>query len=76
MNNITILKNNGIRLSMNGLDAMSNFVDRCASFLNYLFCFPVYKDRQTNASSYFVMDHIHLAYLNIIKKCIACNVPM
>lgn len=38
-------------------------------------CFPIYRIARVNRASYIVMDHQHLAYLNIIEKahCMYCS---
>lgn len=38
-------------------------------------CFPIYKIARVKRASYIVIDHQHLAYLNIIEKfhCIYCS---
>lgn len=38
-------------------------------------CFPVYRIAKVNRANYIVMDHQHLAYLNIIEKahCMYCS---
>jgi len=48
--------------------------DLCVSLYQWL-CFPVYRIARVKRADYFVMDHRHLAYLNIIEKvhCLYCS---
>ena len=48
--------------------------DLCISFYQ-LTCFPIYGITRVGRANYFVMDHQHLAYLNIIEKvdCVYCS---
>lgn len=48
--------------------------DLCIS-LYQLTCFPIYGIARVRRANYFVMDHQHLAYLNIIEKvdCMYCS---
>lgn len=48
--------------------------DLCISFYQ-LTCFPIYGIPRVRRRDYFVMDHQHLAYLNIIEKvdCMYCS---
>nr|SPS06312.1 conserved protein of unknown function [Candidatus Nitrotoga fabula] len=50
------------------------FLDLCVSFFQLL-CFPVYRIPRVKRADYFVMDHQHLAYLNMIEKmhCLYCS---
>lgn len=50
------------------------FFDLCISFYQ-LTCFPVYRISRVRRADYFVLDHQHLAYLNIIEKmhCMYCS---
>ncbi|MDH4234478.1 MAG: hypothetical protein OEV15_05035, partial [Gallionella sp.] len=41
--------------------------DLCVSLYQAI-CFPIYRIARVSRASYFVMDHQHLAYLNIIEK--------
>jgi hypothetical protein len=49
-------------------------LDLCVS-LYQLTCFPIYGIARVKRSDYFVLDHQHLAYLNIIEKfhCVYCS---
>lgn len=49
-------------------------LDLCISFYQ-LSCFPVYKISRVKRADYVVLDHQHLAYLNIIEKmhCMYCS---
>ncbi len=49
-------------------------LDVCVNLYQWI-CFPVYGIARVKRSSYFVMDHQHLAYLNIIEKahCLYCS---
>ncbi|MDP2828604.1 MAG: hypothetical protein Q8O37_08355 [Sulfuricellaceae bacterium] len=49
-------------------------LDLCAS-LYQMSCFPIYGIGRVKRADYFVMDHQHLAYLNIIEKvdCMYCS---
>ena len=57
-----------------GLAVPLLFFDLCISFYQ-LTCFPVYRISRVKRSDYFVLDHQHLAYLNIIEKmhCMYCS---
>ena len=48
--------------------------DLCISFYQ-LTCFPIYGIARVRRANYIVLDHQHLAYLNIIEKidCIYCS---
>ncbi len=48
--------------------------DLCISFYQ-LSCFPIYGIARVRRADYIVMDHQHLAYLNIIEKidCMYCS---
>ena len=48
--------------------------DLCIS-LYQLTCFPIYGVARVHRANYFVIDHQHLAYLNIIEKvdCMYCS---
>jgi len=48
--------------------------DLCVSFYQ-LTCFPIYGIAKVRRANYIVMDHQHLAYLNIIEKmdCMYCS---
>ena len=48
--------------------------DLCISFYQ-LTCFPIYGIARIRRANYIVMDHRHLAYLNIIEKmhCMYCS---
>jgi hypothetical protein len=48
--------------------------DLCVTLYQYL-CFPVYGIGRVKRGNYFVLDHQHLAYLNIIEKthCLYCS---
>jgi len=48
--------------------------DFCVSLYQAI-CFPVYRIARVKRASYIVMDHRHLAYLNIIEKahCMYCS---
>ena len=48
--------------------------DLCIS-LYQATCFPIYRIAKVNRANYIVMDHQHLAYLNIIEKvhCMYCS---
>lgn len=48
--------------------------DLCVSLYQAI-CFPVYRIARVKRASYIVMDHRHLAYLNIIEKvhCMYCS---
>lgn len=48
--------------------------DLCISSYQ-LTCFPVYRVAKVRRASYIILDHQHLAYLNIIEKvdCIYCS---
>ncbi|MBI5889783.1 MAG: hypothetical protein HZB47_03790 [Nitrosomonadales bacterium] len=48
--------------------------DLCVNLYQWT-CFPVYGIARVKRGSYFVMDHQHLAYLNIIEKahCLYCS---
>lgn len=48
--------------------------DLCISVYQAI-CFPVYRVARVRRASYMVIDHQHLAYLNIIEKfhCIYCS---
>lgn len=50
------------------------FLDLCISFYQ-LTCFPVYRISKVRRADYLVLDHQHLAYLNIIEKmhCMYCS---
>ena len=57
-----------------GLAVPLLFFDLCISFYQ-LICFPVYRISKVRRADYFVLDHQHLAYLNIIEKmhCMYCS---
>ena len=57
-----------------GLAVPLLFFDLCISFYQ-LTCFPVYRISRVRRADYFVLDHQHLAYLNIIEKmhCMYCS---
>jgi hypothetical protein len=57
-----------------GLAVPLLFFDLCISFYQ-LTCFPVYRISRVRRADYFVLDHQHLAYLNIIQKmhCMYCS---
>lgn len=48
--------------------------DLCISFYQ-LTCFPIFRIARVSRANYIVMDHQHLAYLNIIEKadCMYCS---
>lgn len=48
--------------------------DLCISLYQFT-CFPVYRIARVKRTDYIVMDHQHLAYLNIIEKvhCMYCS---
>lgn len=48
--------------------------DLCASLYQAV-CFPVYRIARVRRADYIVLDHQHLAYLNIIEKihCVYCS---
>lgn len=48
--------------------------DLCVGFYQTT-CFPIYRVAKVKRGNYFVMDHQHLAYLNIIEKvhCMYCS---
>ncbi|MCR4298613.1 MAG: hypothetical protein NUV75_07670 [Gallionella sp.] len=48
--------------------------DLCISFYQ-LTCFPVYRVAKVRRANYIILDHQHLAYLNLIEKvdCIYCS---
>lgn len=48
--------------------------DLCVNLYQWI-CFPVYGIARVKRGNYFVMDHQHLAYLNIIEKahCLYCS---
>jgi hypothetical protein len=48
--------------------------DLCVSLYQWS-CFPIYDITRVKRSGYFVMDHQHLAYLNVIEKahCLYCS---
>ncbi len=48
--------------------------DLCISFYQFS-CFPIYGIARVHRANYIVMDHRHLAYLNIIEKidCMYCS---
>lgn len=48
--------------------------DLCISFYQ-LTCFPIYRIAKVRRANYIVLDHQHLAYLNIIEKidCMYCS---
>lgn len=50
------------------------FFDLCA-MLYQLVCFPIYGIPRVRRSDYLIIDHQHLAYLNIIEKihCMFCS---
>ncbi len=56
-----------------GMAAPMVIFDLCVTLYQYL-CFPVYGVGRVKRGDYFVMDHQHLAYLNIIEKahCLYC----
>lgn len=49
-------------------------LDLCIS-LYQIICFPIYRIAKVKRASYIVMDHQHLAYLNVIEKvhCLYCS---
>lgn len=49
-------------------------LDLCVSLYQWI-CFPVYGIARVKRTDYFVFDHRHLAYLNIIEKshCLYCS---
>lgn len=49
-------------------------VDLCVSFYQAV-CFPVYRVAKVRRADYIVLDHQHLAYLNVIEKmhCVYCS---
>lgn len=51
-----------------GMAAPMLLFDLCVSLYQWI-CFPIYRIARVPRSNYFVMDHQHLAYLNIIEKC-------
>lgn len=57
-----------------GLAVPLLFLDLCVSFYQ-LACFPVYRIARVRRRDYFVLDHQHLAYLNVIEKihCMYCS---
>ncbi|MEJ2529226.1 MAG: hypothetical protein P8Z39_03850, partial [Gammaproteobacteria bacterium] len=48
--------------------------DLCVTLYQWS-CFPIYRIIRVKRSDYFVMDHQHLAYLNVIEKahCLYCS---
>lgn len=48
--------------------------DLCVSFYQWA-CFPIYGIARVKRADYFLMDHQHLAYLNVIEKmhCLYCS---
>ncbi|MFA6014400.1 MAG: hypothetical protein WC742_04985 [Gallionellaceae bacterium] len=50
------------------------FFDLCVS-LYQLICFPIYRIAKVKRADYIVMDHRHLAYLNLFEKihCMYCS---
>lgn len=50
------------------------FLDMCLSIYQFT-CFPIYKIARVQRKHYIVMDHQHLAYLNLIEKadCMYCS---
>ncbi|MBI4938137.1 MAG: hypothetical protein HY846_07970 [Nitrosomonadales bacterium] len=50
------------------------FFDLCVTFYQVT-CFPIYGIPRVRRSDYVVMDHQHLAYLNVIEKihCLYCS---
>ncbi len=48
--------------------------DLCVTLYQWS-CFPIYGITRVKRSNYFVMDHQHLAYLNVIEKahCLYCS---
>lgn len=50
------------------------FFDLCVTFYQVA-CFPIYGIPRVRRSDYVVMDHQHLAYLNVIEKihCLYCS---
>ncbi len=57
-----------------GMAAPMLLFDLCVSLYQWI-CFPIYGITRVKRSDYFVMDHQHLAYLNIIEKahCLYCS---
>lgn len=57
-----------------GLAVPLLFLDLCISFYQ-LTCFPVYRISKVRRADYLVLDHQHLAYLNILEKmhCMYCS---
>jgi len=57
-----------------GLAVPLLFLDLCISFYQ-LTCFPVYRISKVRRADYIVLDHQHLAYLNILEKmhCMYCS---
>jgi hypothetical protein len=57
-----------------GMAAPMLLFDLCVSLYQWS-CFPIYGIARVKRSDYFVMDHQHLAYLNIIEKahCMYCS---
>lgn len=49
-------------------------LDLCVSLYQAI-CFPIYRIAKVKRENYIVMDHQHLAYLNIIEKvhCLYCS---
>jgi len=57
-----------------GMAAPMLLFDLCVSLYQWI-CFPVYRVARVKRSHYFLLDHQHLAYLNIIEKvhCMYCS---
>jgi hypothetical protein len=57
-----------------GMAAPMLLFDFCVSLYQWS-CFPIYGITRVKRSDYFVMDHQHLAYLNLIEKahCLYCS---
>ena len=57
-----------------GMAAPLLFLDLCVSIFQ-LTCFSVYRIPRVKRADYLVMDHQHLAYLNVIEKmhCLYCS---
>jgi uncharacterized membrane protein len=57
-----------------GMAAPMLLFDLCVILYQWI-CFPIYGIARIKRSDYFVMDHQHLAYLNVIEKahCMYCS---
>lgn len=57
-----------------GMAAPLVLFDLCVSFYQWT-CFPIYGIARVKRADYFMMDHQHLAYLNVIEKvhCLYCS---